>query len=291
MENTKEDRKRIEITCSPERLKARGEGDDRGWDGWMASPTQWTWVWVQTPELVMDREAWRVAVHGVVKSRTGLSDWTETETAGPPLASTWVLFLLWGVPACIVESLAVAWECSRAGLRCVHTAPWWPLQGQPPPSQRGTYRSPLLQGQEPVQRVSFIIWHPWREPNVSRALRGPPPGASERWASSRLSGQWWAGPRACVHGAGPRGQWVGNPSLLRQDRLYIPAQELRKERGGLGTKDWISCYVCGEGVRVIEIWASRQLWYICPCRKAKLGDTHRWSLSPPISTLTDAAFP
>ena len=29
-----------------ERLKAGGEGDDRGWDGWMASSTQWTWVWV-----------------------------------------------------------------------------------------------------------------------------------------------------------------------------------------------------------------------------------------------------
>ena len=27
-----------------ERLKAGGEGDDRGWDGWMVSPTQWTWV-------------------------------------------------------------------------------------------------------------------------------------------------------------------------------------------------------------------------------------------------------
>ena len=26
------------------RLKAGGEGDDRGWDGWMASPTPWTWV-------------------------------------------------------------------------------------------------------------------------------------------------------------------------------------------------------------------------------------------------------
>ena len=24
------------------------EGDDRGWDGWMASPTQWTWVWVNS---------------------------------------------------------------------------------------------------------------------------------------------------------------------------------------------------------------------------------------------------
>ena len=29
-----------------ERLKAEREGDDRRWDGWMASPTQWTWVWV-----------------------------------------------------------------------------------------------------------------------------------------------------------------------------------------------------------------------------------------------------
>ena len=27
-----------------ERLRARGEGDDRGWDGWMASPIQWTWT-------------------------------------------------------------------------------------------------------------------------------------------------------------------------------------------------------------------------------------------------------
>ena len=31
-----------------ERLKAGGEGDDKGWDGWMASPTQWTWVRVSS---------------------------------------------------------------------------------------------------------------------------------------------------------------------------------------------------------------------------------------------------
>ena len=31
-----------------ERLKAGGEGDDRGWDGWMALSTQWTWVWVSS---------------------------------------------------------------------------------------------------------------------------------------------------------------------------------------------------------------------------------------------------
>ena len=31
-----------------EGLGAGGEGDDRGWDGWMASPTQWTWVSVNS---------------------------------------------------------------------------------------------------------------------------------------------------------------------------------------------------------------------------------------------------
>ena len=31
-----------------EGLGAGGEGDDRGWDGWMVSLTQWTWVWVNS---------------------------------------------------------------------------------------------------------------------------------------------------------------------------------------------------------------------------------------------------
>ena len=31
-----------------ERLKMGGEGDGRGWDGWMASLTQWTWVWASS---------------------------------------------------------------------------------------------------------------------------------------------------------------------------------------------------------------------------------------------------
>ena len=31
-----------------ERLKSGGEGDDRDWDGWMASPTQCTWVWASS---------------------------------------------------------------------------------------------------------------------------------------------------------------------------------------------------------------------------------------------------
>ena len=52
-----------------------GEGDDRGWDGWMASPTQWTWVWVNSGSWWWTGR--RAVIHGVAKSWTWLSDWTE----------------------------------------------------------------------------------------------------------------------------------------------------------------------------------------------------------------------
>ena len=54
-----------------ERLRAGGERDDRGWDDWMASPTQWAWVWaISGRQIVKDRGAWHVAVHGVTKHQT-----------------------------------------------------------------------------------------------------------------------------------------------------------------------------------------------------------------------------
>ena len=53
----------------------QGEGDDRGWDDWMASPTQWTWVWASPGRW------WRTGKPGVLQSmmsqRVG-HDW-ETE--------------------------------------------------------------------------------------------------------------------------------------------------------------------------------------------------------------------
>ena len=48
-----------------------------GWDGWMPSPAQWTWVWVNSRSWWWDREVWHAAVHGVAKSWTWLRDWTE----------------------------------------------------------------------------------------------------------------------------------------------------------------------------------------------------------------------
>ena len=58
-----------------ERLKV-GEVGDKGWDGWMASLTQWTWVWLNSGSW------WWTGRPGVLqswghKSQTPLSDWTE----------------------------------------------------------------------------------------------------------------------------------------------------------------------------------------------------------------------
>ena len=56
-----------------ERLKAGGGEDDRGWDGWMASPTQWTWVWASSGSW------WWTGRPGVLQSmgsqRVGETEW------------------------------------------------------------------------------------------------------------------------------------------------------------------------------------------------------------------------
>ena len=64
-----------------ERLKVRGEGDYRGWNGWMASPTQCTWFWV-------DSGSWRwTGKPGVLQSvgsqRVG-HDWMTELSWSPP---------------------------------------------------------------------------------------------------------------------------------------------------------------------------------------------------------------
>ena len=45
-----------------ERLRAGGEGGDRGWDGWMASLTGWTWVWASS------RSWWQTGNTGMLQS-------------------------------------------------------------------------------------------------------------------------------------------------------------------------------------------------------------------------------
>ena len=78
-----------------ERLKAGGEGDDRRWDGWMASPTQWTWVWVSSGSW------WWTGKPGVLQSmgsqRAG-HDWVTEQN-----------WLIKGIFVVIISSISWLW--------------------------------------------------------------------------------------------------------------------------------------------------------------------------------------
>ena len=60
-----------------ERLKAGGEGDNRGWDGLIGITNSMDMGLGKLQQLVMNRKAWRATVHRVAKSWTRLSNWTE----------------------------------------------------------------------------------------------------------------------------------------------------------------------------------------------------------------------
>ena len=108
---------RLSSSSSSERLKAGWEGDDRGWDGWMASPTPWTWVsensrrhWgIEKPGVLQSMGLQRVGHNLVIQQQQipYLEIWFHTEdsqtTAAPNL-----------VPSLI--SCSISW-CSFASVQ------------------------------------------------------------------------------------------------------------------------------------------------------------------------------
>ena len=52
----------LEKTLMLGKIEGRRKGDDRGWDGWMATPTQWTWVWGSSGGW------WRLGKPGMLQS-------------------------------------------------------------------------------------------------------------------------------------------------------------------------------------------------------------------------------
>ena len=77
-----------------EGLGAGGEGDNRGWDGWMASLTRWTWVWMNSRSLWRTR---RPGVLGFMGSQRVGHDWaTELNYVNSiGVVHHYINFLLW----------------------------------------------------------------------------------------------------------------------------------------------------------------------------------------------------
>ena len=75
----------LEKTLMLGKIEVGGEGDDGGWDGWTASPTQWTWDWVSSGNL------WRTGKPGMLQSmglqRVG-HDWV-TELNWALISPSW----------------------------------------------------------------------------------------------------------------------------------------------------------------------------------------------------------
>ena len=79
-----------------EGLGAVGEGDDRGWDGWMASWTRWTWIWVNSGDG--DEQGGLACCDSWGRKESDTTErpnWTETETWEPLL-----FFFLWYFSSC-----------------------------------------------------------------------------------------------------------------------------------------------------------------------------------------------
>ena len=112
-------------------------------------------------ELVMDREAWRTAVHGFTTSRTWLSDWTELNwtvqdgslfyTSSPPFILTWIphrsLTVLLRAPHVSPWS-PICFGLSGSILLCILRGPWNDLSSLPaqaliPPIKTNTTRNPV----------------------------------------------------------------------------------------------------------------------------------------------------
>ena len=114
----------FEKTWCWESLRAGGEGDEIGWDGWMASPIQWTWVWVtswswwwtgrpsvpQFMGLQRVRHDWGTELNLLIEIKCVcmLSNSVEPDSSRPHGLKSTRLFCLWNFPERILEWVATS---------------------------------------------------------------------------------------------------------------------------------------------------------------------------------------
>ena len=78
----------LEKTLMLRKIEGEGKGDVRGWDGWLASPTRWTGVWVSSESWWWTGKPGMLHFKGS-QSQTWLSGWTELgQSPGSPSRDT-----------------------------------------------------------------------------------------------------------------------------------------------------------------------------------------------------------
>jgi len=116
----------LEKTLLLGKIECRKRRDDRGWDGWMASLTQCTWVWTSSGRLWRTGKPGVLQSIGVAKSRTWLSNWrtaiteahikrTEPEHQGSVLAD-------FHTKAVMTESIKIMAHVVWSPMNEVHSA-------------------------------------------------------------------------------------------------------------------------------------------------------------------------
>ena len=185
-----------------ERLRARGEGDDRGWDDWMASPTQWTWVWV-------DSGSWwwtgRPSVLQFVGSQRVGHDWATELNWDSILRSRDITLptkvrLVKAMVFPVVMYGCESWTIKEAECRRIDVFELWcwrrllsPLDCKEiqPVHPKGD-QSWILFGRTDAEAETPILWSPdvknwliWKDPDAGKDWRQEEKGATEvemaRW--------------------------------------------------------------------------------------------------------------
>ena len=142
-----------------EGLGAGGEGDNRAWDGWMASPTWWTWVWVNS------RSWWWIGRPGVLQSMG-------SQRVGHNWATERIILYLFIFWTNIDWALVSPYSPSVQSLSCVQlfVTPWT-TACQAPLSIANSQSLLKLMSIESVMLSNHLICHPLLLPSTFPSIR------------------------------------------------------------------------------------------------------------------------
>ena len=106
----------LETTLMLGKIEAGGEGDNRGWDGWMASPTRWIWIWVSSGSWWWTGKPGMLQSMGSQKVRhdwvTKLIDWTDPKIIVSLMETLWLLDHIFISQWVVSEPKSINWKSS-----------------------------------------------------------------------------------------------------------------------------------------------------------------------------------